>query len=564
MSCSAPLGRWLPTALLSSLAVSLALLGPSPAQTPTGKKYALLVGVRAYKHRDLEDLKYTENDVEELAKALLGFAEVVVLTSTRGEKNADAAPTAASIRKQLKALLDKVSKHDTIVVALAGHGVQLKVKGMETEEGFFCPADARPRQGASLAELSKTMLGFTELFKELQDSGVGVKLLLVDACRNDPAAGRSVNADAMPRAPKGMAALFSCRSGERAFETDKLGKGHGVFFHYVLQGLRGEAKNRRGDVTWDALAEYVKDKVSDEVPALIRRGAKQTPEEIKKLEGKAPILIGADKRPVVKEIVNSIGMKLVRIPAGTFLMGSTKAEQDAAIAELLKRNLKPWTAHCRFEGPRHRVEITKPFYMGVYLVTQAEYKKVMGTNPSWFSAESGSDKVKGLDTSRFPVENVTWNAAVKFCEKLSSMAQEKAAKRAYRLPTEAEWEYACRAGTTTTYHFGDTISSKQANYGENLGCTTRVGSYAPNAWGLYDMHGNVYQWCWDRYGKDYYKNSLRRDPTGPASGPSRVHRGGSWLFDAMICRAAHRNAHGPDEHSSDCGFRVVCVLAGTR
>jgi hypothetical protein len=292
-SFRACLAVFLPAVLIAAAVMT----GSSPAQPPQGKKYALLVGVRAYNHRNLDDLKYTENDVEDLGKLLRegGFAEVVVLTSTRGEKMAVQAPTAANIRKRLRAMLERVTKHDTIVVALAGHGLQLKVKvrGRETEEGFFCPADARPRDDATLEEQSKTLIGFKELFAQLDESGVGVKLLLVDACRNDPTMGRSVHADTMPRPTRGTAALFSCKSGERAFETPKRGGGHGVFFYHVIEGLKGDARNKRGEITWSSLADYVVDKVSDDVPVLIGGGARQTPEEMKKLEGKSPVLIAS-------------------------------------------------------------------------------------------------------------------------------------------------------------------------------------------------------------------------------------------------------------------------------
>jgi hypothetical protein len=281
-----------------SLAAGLALLGPGLAQAEKGKKYALLVGVKDYLHPDLASLSYTENDVVELADALKGFAEVVVLTTSAGAKDAEASPTAKNIRTQLGRLLKKATRHDTILIALAGHGLQLKLKDRGEEEGFFCPTDARPGEDVTFAEQSKTMISFSELFKELKESYVGVKLLLVDACRNNPTAGRSVNADTIPRPPNGLAALFSCRGGERAFETDKLGGGHGVFFHHVIEGLKGEARNRKGEVTWDSLAEYVKEKVSDDVPRLIKKGAKQTPEEIKKLVGKAPVLVGAERAAV--------------------------------------------------------------------------------------------------------------------------------------------------------------------------------------------------------------------------------------------------------------------------
>jgi formylglycine-generating enzyme required for sulfatase activity len=550
MSRSLPLGRCLAVILLSSVAVGVVLLDASQAQPVTGKRYALLVGVRTYDHKKLEDLKYTENDIEELALELKGFTEVVVLTSTRGEKKAEAAPTAANIRAQLGRLLRRVTKHDTVVVGLAGHGLQLKVKDRKVEEGFFCPLDARPREDVTLAQQSETMIGFTELFKALDESGVGVKLLLIDACRNDPEAGRSVNADAMPRAPKGMAALFSCRSGERAFETAKLGKGHGVFFHFVLEGLRGKAKNARGEVTWGTLSEYVVEKVSDEVPVLIGDGAKQTPEEIRKLEGKPPVLVGPESKEIAagpKAITNSIGMKLMRIPAGTFTMGSSREEED----------------HEEDEGPTHEVEITKPFYMGAFEVTQRQYRAVMGTNPSHFSRTGrGRDAVKDLDTDDLPVESVSWADASTFCKKLSALSAERKAGRTYRLPTEAEWEYACRAGTQTPFHVGRTLTSGEAViYGTR---PKKVGSYKPNVWGLYDMHGNVWEWCADWYDEDYYPSSPRKDPQGPEDGELLVIRGGSYNNSGAWCRSAGRGRWDEDARLTNLGFRVVCTPGASR
>jgi formylglycine-generating enzyme required for sulfatase activity len=572
----AAVGRLLPVALLSALAVAFLLLDATQAQTDKGKKYALLVGVKDYLHPDLASLSYTENDVVELADALKGFAEVVVLTTSRGAKDAEASPTARNIRTQLGRLLKKATRHDTILIALAGHGLQLKLKDRGEEEGFFCPTDARPGEDVTFDEQSKTMISFSELFKELKESYVGVKLLLVDACRNNPRAGRSLNADTLPlaRAPNGLAALFSCSSGERAFETDRLGKGHGVFFHYVIQGLKGEAKNRRGEVTWGRLAEHVTEKVSDEVPKLIKGGARQTPEERKTLKGKAPVLVAglgagapredppARKVGVKKEapgtekvvedkdktITNSIGMKLVRIPPGTFMMGSPKTENGDYN-----------------ERPQHQVTITKPFYMGVYTVTQEEYEKVMGSNPSAYSAKGWQKaKVAGMTTSRFPVETVSWHDAVQFCEKLSALEKEKADGREYRLPTEAEWEYACRAGTTTRYHSGDDeddlmkVGWYKANSG---GRTHNVGKKKANAWGLFDMHGNVFQWCHDRYPSGY-KEGHETDPKGPKNGEARVLRGGSYGLWPSACRAASRAGSTPEHRLTlSWGFRVVCGAA---
>jgi formylglycine-generating enzyme required for sulfatase activity len=244
---------------------------------------------------------------------------------------------------------------------------------------------------------------------------------------------------------------------------------------------------------------------------------------------------------------NSIGMKFVRIPAGKFMMGSPKSEKDRDDDE----------------GPQHEVEVTKAFYLGGYQVTQAEYQKVMGTNPSYFAATGdGKDKVKGLDTSNFPVEQVSWDDAVKFCAKLTALEKEKASKRVYRLPTEAEYEYACRAGTKTPFHCGDDLKSNQANFGDTLGRTCKVGSYKPNGWGLYDIGGNVWQWCADWYDKDYYKVSPNKDPQGPKSSPenARVLRGGSWDFFPGTCRAAFRGRNAPSRCSRSFGCRVVLCL----
>jgi formylglycine-generating enzyme required for sulfatase activity len=263
----------------------------------------------------------------------------------------------------------------------------------------------------------------------------------------------------------------------------------------------------------------------------------------------------ADEQPA-RVVTNSIGMKLTRIPAGEFLMGS--AESDPGARE--------------DEKPQHRVQISKPFYMGVHEVTQAEFERIMETNPSSFTrAGLLKNAPDDLDCSRLPVDNVTWYAAVEFCRRLSNLPAEKEAGRVYRLPTEAEWEYACRAGTTTTFHFGDSLSSTQANFngalpfgdaeqGPFLNRTATVGSYKPNAFGLYDMHGNLHEWCLDRFDRDYYRKSPAEDPRGPKKGTPRVIRGGDWYSDGRDCRSAFRYADIPDGRFYALGMRVVCEL----
>ena len=258
-----------------------------------------------------------------------------------------------------------------------------------------------------------------------------------------------------------------------------------------------------------------------------------------------------------KTITNSIGMTLERIPAGEFLMGATDTDPGGR----------------EDEKPQHRVRITQPFYMGAYEVTQGEFQAVMRLNPSFFSNEGPlKDSLKEFDCSRFPVDGVTWYQAEEFCRRLSELSAEKEAGRVYRLPFEAEWEYSCRAGTTTVFHYGNTLSSIQANFkgsypfgdagkGPFLSRTATVGSYAPNAFGLYDMHGSLNEWCTDKFQRDYYRGSPAEDPKGPPKGTSRVIRGGDWYSDARDCRSALRYADIPDGKFYALGFRVVCVPA---
>jgi len=252
-------------------------------------------------------------------------------------------------------------------------------------------------------------------------------------------------------------------------------------------------------------------------------------------------------RTMPKRITNSIKMDLTVVPAGKFQMGSPTSEAERGSDE----------------GPQHEITISKPFYMGVYPVMQREYDLVMGSNPAYLNAWKGG-------TPGFPVESISWFDAVEFCRKLSELPAEKAAGRSYRLPTEAEWEYACRAGLPMPFTGGVTLSSREANFNGNypygmaergpyLERTTRVGSYPPNPFGLYDMHGNVWEWCADYYDRNYYKGSPRVDPQGPPVGTLRVVRGGSCYNIGRFCRAAYRFGVSPGNKDIDVGMRVVMV-----
>jgi formylglycine-generating enzyme required for sulfatase activity len=271
---------------------------------------------------------------------------------------------------------------------------------------------------------------------------------------------------------------------------------------------------------------------------------------------------------------NAIGMKLAYIPAGKFLMGSSK-EQMEQLKKGQHWSEKGWE---KAEVPQHQVTISRPFYLGAYEVTQGQYEKVMGTNPSYFSPQGpGKDRVKGLDTREFPVEGVSWQDAMAFCKKLSELPEEKKAGRRYRLPKEAEWEYACRAGTRTLFHHGDSISFREANFnaghpygnaprGPPISRPVKVGSYRPNAWGLYDMHGNVWEWCLD--GPRQYTADAVKDPRGPDPEKSvGVLRGGSWVVDGWSCRCTYHKVRPVSDRQGErvsyyrtphSGFRVLC------
>ena len=233
-----------------------------------------------------------------------------------------------------------------------------------------------------------------------------------------------------------------------------------------------------------------------------------------------------------EEIVNSVGIKLQLIPAGTFEMGSNEGERN--------------------ESPVHEVKITTPFYIGVTEVTNAQWRAVMGAEPP----------SKWKDDER-PVEMVSWADATAFCQKLTELPKEREVGRVYRLPTEAEWEHACRAGTTTKWGSGndeetlDDVASFTTNSDSQ---TYSVGQKRQNAWGLHDMHGNVWEWCSDWYGP--YAPEAVADPTGPVGGSYKVSRGGSWNNAAELCRSAKRYSYHPSVRSDSLGFRVALNVPG--
>ena len=246
------------------------------------------------------------------------------------------------------------------------------------------------------------------------------------------------------------------------------------------------------------------------------------------------------------EFTNSIEMRFVRIDAGRFQMGSDAGSgvQDD-------------------EKPHHMVALSYSFYMGAFEVRQRDFIEVMGSNPSAFSPGGQlADEIDGLETENLPVDSVSWDQADDFCRRLSARLKERSAGRFYRLPTEAEWEYCCRAGSRLAYDAGETLETGIAQFkgaGSSSRGPVRVGSFDSNGFGLHDMHGNVFEWCLDWFQQDYYRHSPDTDPRGPAKGTRRVIRGGGWNVPAEMCRSAFRDSKRVDASADYLGFRVVCI-----
>jgi formylglycine-generating enzyme required for sulfatase activity len=592
-----------------------------------GGRWAILIGVDDY--AEANKLRFCGADMQSLAQKLIGagFSAEQVLVLHDNASQSKYRPLKPNIERQLGLVLDAVERGDLVVVGFSGHGVHLNGKS------YLCPEEARLEEPATLISLEG-------VYEKLQRCSASFKLLLVDACRNDPRPGGTKSltptaqsrqfAQSLDHPPEGILLLTSCAPGQISWEDESLG--HGVFMHFVLEGLDGAADvEHQGRVSLTELYRYVNQKtksyvirqfnnsqtpalkgdINDDFALALAHSAHQPP-------GPNSQTPAGPSEGGEKTLTNSIGMKLVLLPAGEFMMGSSAEEigdatagARAQVIEMFKeqarkdtraRNLteqqidriiesplilqqievtrKKFIEAINSEQPRHRVRITKPFYLGKYPVTLGQFLTFYHDADYRLEMErDGKEGAGKLDNGEFgssanfrpwapggwkpdmdhPVVWVTWNDAQAFCQWLS-----KKEGKTYRLPTEAQWEYACRAGTTTQYYFGDSESQlgDYAWYNTNAVWGTKpVGGKRPNAWGLYDMHGNVWQWCADWYNQDYYAASPADDPQGPEAGSARVNRGGSWINYARGCRAARRERYEPGDRGSNLGFRV-CQIPG--
>ena len=565
------------------LPVLLALLpflfSASPASG--AEKYAFLVGISDYDEKQLKPLPFARNDIIQFRRLLLetGFkADNIVMlvddpaAAPEGARAGRFLPECQKIQAELEVLLPSLEEDDELVLAFCGHGVQFVGENVP----YFCPLDA------VLTERN-TLISMTWLYEQLswnettqQGCRARSRLLIMDACRKDPESRLLRNSNQLElknlqlaAPPQGVVALFSCAEGQSALEHSKLE--HGVFFYHLLQGLRGQADgNRDNQVTLDEIVAFSKSETQSYARRVLQ--APQTPRQLGFFDG---TWVLRELQPQML-FAESIGIQLAVIPAGSFLMGSPENEEGRS----------------GDESPQHRVQISREFRLGRTEVTKGQFAAFVRDTGYRTEAEKDGKGGYGFDpetgtfeqdpeytwqnpgfpqTDDHPVVNVSWNDAQEFLKWLS----QKDGRR-YRLPTEAEWEYACRAGSTTRYWNGDDAEglAKIANVADGTAkakfdswttitardgfvVTAPVGRFPANKFGLHDMHGNVWEWCADWYDDEYYASSPGTDPQGPSSGSSRVLRGGSWVYAPNGVRCAYRSNGSPDSRSYGSGFRVL-------
>ena len=521
-----------------------------------GNRYALLIGVNQYA-KPIRSLRFCMNDMKTLAASFqkIGVPKENIFIMT-DDSELERRPTRANIMRQIESITRLMGEGDQLTIAFSGHGVMVDGKS------YLCPSDTDLEKRDSIVSRDWA-------FEQLEKCAARQKIFIVDACRDEVAFGGSKGLggaktldDPIGAETHGFVLIASCDREQQSWEDETLE--HGVFTHFLAEGLAGAAGDEDGYVSILDLFQYASRKTKKyvfrefnrvQVPTF-RQGSEMTDFILAKLESDSSSVPPPVSEPVTppeppKPAVRTAGERMVKTvngieyafrwcPAGSFLMGSSKSEWDAAGID--------WKS---YNETQHSVTLTRGFWMLETEVTQAMWKSVMGTDPSLF---------KGAQN---PVESVSWKACDDFCKKLSSKLG-----LTVSLPTEAQWEYACRAGTTSAYSFGSSLNGREANcdgnypYGTStkgpyLEKTVPVKSYAPNTWGLYDMHGNVWEWCQDWYDEDYYAESPTSDPTGPSSGSLRVIRGGSWISRAQFCRSAYRGGNTPGYRRSDLGFRPV-------
>ena len=572
--------------------------GPDPV---SGSRYALVIGNAAYADSRLLN---PVNDAEAVAEALRGTGfDVTLQTDCTHEQMEDS----------VLAFGERIRGGGAALFYFAGHGMQVEGRN------YLVPVDARIE---AENEAKFRCLDAGLVLAKMESAGAAVNLIILDACRNDPFARRFRSAAqglASMDAARGTLIAYATAPGQVALDT---GSGeHSVYTGSLLRYLgepglrvedvfkrvRGEVMAATGDkqVPWEntslvsdfyfARAYAVgpgtgetrpPEVVTPPPPPVSMTGHLQVnvnvadaavsvngemrgtagpgaPLNVQDLPvGSVTVVVEAPDHERVERTIQvtrnewtqevfelvalgpkpgdvqtvdlggGVTLELVWCPPGTFMMGSPESEET------------------RYDNEtQHQVTLTQGFWMGKYEVTQAQWERVLGSNPSEFKGDP-----------RLPVEQVSWEGCQAFIDKLNSRVN----GGGFRLPTEAQWEYACRAGSRTAYCFGDSVSglADYAWYDENSGSKTHpVGQKRPNGWGLHDMHGNVWEWCLDWYDADFYSKSPERDPENTTKSVLRALQGGSWYNNPRHCRSAYRGWGDPSDRLDGLGFRVVCVPA---
>jgi formylglycine-generating enzyme required for sulfatase activity len=509
-----------------------------------GQRWALLIGINGY--QALGELPYCVDDARLLKRVLIrraGYEEThVALLTDEAERTADR-PTLASIRRRVAQIADTAEAGDTILVFFSGHGI---TRG---GEAYLVPVDGDRLNAVPLSWVKN----------KLEDSKAACKMLILDACHSGSAAKGISGVAPGLGSGGGVTMLLSSKTEQVSYPDERLG--HSVFTYYLSHGLSGAAAGPDRRVTVRELHRHVREKLKEwsfqtgrqQTPVLVGASASEQvlahcPDDERSavLDLEAPegwevenrrIRVPAMEGEITREIAfytGVEGIRFVRVSAGTFMMGSPPGEGSAD------------------EHPRRKVRISTTFYMSATEVTQREWEKVMGTRPWSGRAQTGG-------TSTAPANYVSWEEARAFCRRLSQRSS-----LTVRLPTEAEWEYACRAGVSATYCFGDE-PDRLDNYGwyeenareEGKNRPQPVARKQPNAWGLYDMHGNVWEWCRDVYGNYTRSGGTVLDPEGRSQGHERVLRGGSWRNAAESLRSAARGKAPEHTRAVNLGFRIV-------
>jgi formylglycine-generating enzyme required for sulfatase activity len=588
---------------------------------------AIVIGINGY-YNGISPLNYAKTDAEKVRDYFQHHLSVKsdYLKFFCDDSPRETQPTYTTIKSFLHKTFQKpfLEPGDTLWFYFSGHGMPYE------GQDYLLPIDGDP------SIITDSAISITYITERLRRSGADNVVLFIDACRShgQKSAGLGIGEEKQ----QGVITFYSCSPSQVSYEIEEIKQG--AFTHVLLNGLQIQGESNCATV--ERLSKYLRDQVPkltlnykkyNQIPyAVIEPETKlhyillpkfANLSDIDKLAAEAAIAEaeefyalafqiwmrvnvaagGTDMRAirafqrlankqssnileqnskaeaqgqkiaVVKgsELTVNLGqgltLELVRVPAGKFMMGMPPEERQIALENALKygnkrEDVETWLD---WSTPQHEVYLQE-FLMGKYAVTNAQWYAVMKTKPcEQYDSEFQGDKQ--------PVVGVSWHEAQAFCEKLFEQT-----KRAVRLPTEAEWEYACRAGTTTAFAFGKTITTDQVNYNGNYPygdtpkgkyrqCTVNVDSFTPNPWGLYQMHGNVWEWCLDEFHDSYSEKPARlksngNEPWGELKvvkedNRAYICRGGSWYFDAIGCRSATRSRLSARGQALDLGFRVV-------